>query len=186
MKTFIEYLLEAKRVFRVDQGGIRPGKKARRYDFDPQNNSGVAGSIPGDNTTRMRGLFAAKKDEMIPYVGGRDVPFAWVQPVRGNRKGRIRGTVYYPASSEEEIKKRRPSVTSYSTEKQGFKQISTGEYFRPGQRVPRPTSTETIQNPLEYMRKHVNVKFVPNLGRIVSTLSKNSKSGKYSLTVNAL
>lgn len=183
MKSFKTYLTETRRVFRVDQRRLKPGKKARRYDFDPENNSGPAGTVDGDNITRTRGLFAARKDEMVPYVGGRDVPFAWVQPSGGKNR---RGTVYYSQDSKEIIQSRRPVVTGYSTEHQGFKKISTGEYFRPGQRVPRPTSQETIHNPIEYMQKHVNVKFVPNLGKVASTLHKNSKSGKYSLTINRL
>ena len=187
MKSFKEYLLEAKRVFRVDQRRIKPGKKARRYDFDDLGNSAPAGSLPAEEVTRQRGLFAATKDEMVPYVGGRDVSFAWVQPLRQNNKGGVRrGTVYYSDANRERVQSSRPVVTGYSTKKQGFKKISTGEYFRAGQRVPRPVSREEIQDPIAYMQKYVNVKFVPNLGKVAATLHKNSKSGKYSLTINSV
>ena len=172
----------------MDQQRLKPGKKARRYDFDEVNNSAPAGSLPSDNLTQRRGLFAARKDEMVPYIGGRDVPFAWVQPIRGkNTKGSRRGTVYYSTDSRETIENRRPVITQYSKEKQGFREISTGEFFRSGRRIPRPVSTTKVENPIEYMQRYVNVKFVPNLGKVATTLNTNAnKSGKYSLTINAI
>jgi hypothetical protein len=187
MKSFQEYLLEVKRVFRADPRQIRPGKKARRYDFDPFGNSAPAGSLPSEEMTRQRGLFAAPKDEMVPYLAGRDISFAYVQPTRTkNKRGFQRGTVYYSDANREKVQSRRPVVTGYSTKKQGFKKIGSGEYFRPGQRVPRPTSREEIQDPIAYMQKYVNVKFVPDLGKVATTLHRNSKSGKYSLTINSV
>ena len=161
MKTFSEFLIERNRFFRLDTGKISDYSKV--YNIDSKGNSGTFGSMgPGQNT--ITGLFADQQHLVAPYAAGRSTPFIMVDPIDKKKLGN-RGTVYFNESDRETIKAQRPILSQFS-KKQGFEQIESGEWIRKGLKTPEAIKKTTITDPLEFISRHHDVVFVPDLNQV--------------------
>ncbi len=161
MKTFRQYLNEAGRLFRFDDKSVAP--KAQTYAFSPENlGSGnvqnTAGWTPPESWTREKGLFAGKYHDVLPYAVPRST--RWIKT--GKRTKDTKPTIHFSEEDREAIEAHRPTISKYNI-RQGFKQTQPGEFFAPGEVAPSLISQETIENPLEHIKKHYNIKFVDDL-----------------------
>lgn len=163
MKSFKQYLSEARRgrLFRFDDTRLKP--KAQTYAFSPDksgsgNIENQAGWIPPESWTRETGLFAGQYHHVLSYAVPRST--RWI--VTGKRTKDTKPTIHFAEEDRDDIKAHRPTISQYNV-RQGFKQTQSGEFFAPGEVAPSPISQETIENPLEHIKKHYNVKFVDDL-----------------------
>ena len=161
MKTFSEFLIERNRFFRLDTEKI--SDTAKVYNIDSAGNSGTLGSMgPGHDT--ITGLFADQQHLVAPYAAGRNTPFIMVDPIDKKKFGN-RGTVYFNESDRETIKAQRPMLSQFS-KKQGFEQIKSGEWIKQGIKPPEAIKQTTITDPLEFISRHHDVVFVPDIDKV--------------------
>lgn len=161
MKTFSEFLIERDRFFRLDTEEISDDAKV--YNIDSEGNSGTLGSMGSDHNT-ITGLFADQQHLVAPYAAGRNTPFIMVDPIDKKKLGN-RGTVYFNESDRETIKKQRPILSQFS-KKQGFEQIESGEWIKQGVKTPKAIKQTTITDPLEFISRHHDVVFVPDIDKV--------------------
>ena len=161
MKTFSEFLIERNRFFRLDTEKISDNAKV--YSIDSAGNSGTLGSMGSGHDT-ITGLFADQQHLVAPYAAGRNTPFIMVDPIDKKKLGN-RGTVYFNESDRETIKAQRPILSQFS-KKQGFEQIESGEWIRKGLKTPETIKKTTITDPLEFISRHHDVVFVPDINQV--------------------
>lgn len=160
MKSFKQYITEAGKLYRFDDKQIIPS--AQDYATSPEGTE--SGRVtpywqPPSNWKRSKGLFAGKYHDVLPYA----VPRATRWIITGKRTKDTKPTIYFSESDREAIMSHKPTVSQYNV-RQGFKKSQDGiEYFVQGDKAPSPISQKTIENPLEHIQKHYNVKFVPDL-----------------------
>jgi hypothetical protein len=164
MKSFRQYLLEAGKLFRFDAEPIIP--KAHNYVFSPDNTgSGNAemnrnsGWNPPSDWQERTGMFAGQYHHVLPYAVPRET--RWI--VTGKRGKNEKPTIHFDEGDKERIESNRPTLSQYRR-KDGFIKTAGGEFFAQGENAPKPISQRVIENPLDHIRQHYNIKFVKNLG----------------------
>jgi len=143
-------------VYRIDQNPISDfSSDLKTYYRSPDWSSSGSFSnqenIPKDWLKEV-GLFGGKLKNIIPYATPRNV--RWIVT-----KDLSRPTVIFAEKDKQAITSYRPYLSKFS--QSSFTQQSNGEFFShdPKQAMKQ----EMIRNPLRFMQKWYNVKFVPNL-----------------------
>lgn len=159
MLSFKHYLNESGKLYRIDDQPIIP--KAHTYAFSPDNEG--SGNIekwnPPSDWQKRTGLFSGQYHQVLAYAVPRQT--RWL--VTGKRTKTEKPTIHFSESDREAIEKHRPQISQYNI-RQGFTRLPTGfEYFAQGDTAPNPISRKIIENPLEHIQKHYNVKFVKDL-----------------------
>ena len=164
MISFKQYISEAGKLYRFDDEKLIP--KAQEYVFSPDgtgsgNVENNAGWVPPEDWERKKGLFAGQYHHVLSYAVPRST--RWL--VTGKRTKEEKPTIHFSEDDREAINAHRPTISQYNV-RQGFKRSqSGGEYFAQADTAPSPISQKTIENPLEHIKQHFNVKFVPDLDR---------------------
>jgi hypothetical protein len=163
MKSFRQYISEAGKLYRFDDKMIKP--KAQTYAFSPDgtgsgNVENNAGWVPPEDWERKKGLFAGQYHHVLSYAVPRST--RWL--VTGKRTKEEKPTIHLSEDDREAINAHRPTISQYNV-RQGFKksQANGGEYFAQADTAPSPISQKTIEDPLEHIKQHFNVNFVPDL-----------------------
>lgn len=166
MKSFKQYIFESGRLFRLDNKLLIP--KTHTYAFSPDKTT--SGNVEGWNQIpptweRKTGLFAGHYHHVITYAVPRDT--RWI--VTGKRTKDEKPTVHFDLFDKQDIESHRPVLSQYNV-RQGFERTAGGEFFAQGEKAPRPISQRVIDNPLEHIGKHYNIKFIPDLDDFKSRL----------------
>jgi hypothetical protein len=161
MKSFKTFLNEGGRLYRVDDRLLIP--KAQTYAFSPDNTG--SGNVefnrgwkPPSSWERKTGLFTGHYHHVLTYAVPRET--RWI--VTGKKTKNENPTVHFDIEDKEAIESHRPTLSQYNV-RQGFVPTAGGEFFAQGEKAPTPISQTTIDNPLEHIGKHFNVKFVKDL-----------------------
>jgi hypothetical protein len=168
MKSFKQFIIESGRLFRFDDKPIIP--KAQTYAVSPDNTG--SGNVefnrgwePPANWERKTGLYAGQYHHVLTYAVPRET--RWI--VTGKKTKDKNPTVYFDTNSRKAIEAHRPTISQYNV-RQGFKRTAGGEFFAQGEKAPAPISQTVIDNPLEHIKKHFDVKFIPDLQDFKSKL----------------
>lgn len=168
MKSFKQFIIESGRLFRFDDKLLIP--KAQTYAVSPDNTE--SGNVefnrewePPANWERKTGLYAGQYHHVLTYAVPRET--RWI--VTGKKTKDKNPTIYFHTDDRESIEAHRPTISQYNV-RQGFKRTAGGEFFAQGEKAPPPISQTVIDNPLEHIKKHFDVKFVPNLKDLKSRL----------------
>jgi len=172
MMRFKTYLFEGRRLFRFDD--LKDGKqiipKPQKYAFDSDGSG--SGNIdkydPPKDATIKTGLFADEYHRVLPYATPRSTRFI----VTGQRTKKSKPTIHFDKKDKDKIMSHVTSLSQYG-EQQGFKKTKTDEFFREGDKTPRPMSQKIIKNPLEHISKHYEIKFVDDLDDHKAKLDAN-------------
>lgn len=180
MKSFKEHLQESGRIVRFDSMDRQPSTAEYAFSPDKQSSGRVTPewNIPSD-WSKERGIFAGTIRHASPYSVPRSV--RWI--TRGERRGKVKPTIYFDRADRKNIKSHVSRMTTYN-KRQGFESTAGEEVFHKGIEPPRPVSTQEIRNPLKFLKKNYKVKFVPNLNwtkqKFVSGDIKHSSEGSFS------
>jgi hypothetical protein len=165
MKSFKQYLSEAGKLYRFDDKILKP--KAQTYAFSRDDTGSVnvennVGWVPPEDWEIKKGLFAGQYHHVLSYAVPRST--RWI--VTGKRTKNEKPTIHFTEDDREAINAHRPTISQYNV-RQGFKRSNpnVGEYFAQTDNAPSPISQKTIEDPIEHIKKHFNVIFVPDLDR---------------------
>lgn len=161
MKSFKQHIQESGRLFRFDDKPVIP--KAQRYVFAPDNTG--SGNVennrgwePPSDWQKKTGLFAGQYHHVLTYAVPRET--RWI--VTGKKGKNENPTVHFDVNDREDILSHRPVLSQYNT-RQGFERTAGGEFFAQGETAPKPISQRVIEDPLNHIKQHFNVKFVRDL-----------------------
>ena len=145
-------------VHRIDDSHIADfNKKLGTYHSSPDGSSsgqfGPGEKIP-EGWKSKTGLFAGEAAHVAPYAAPRGTSFATHAGENGEKP-----TLVFGEQDKEKIQSHKPTLTSFSAD--GFQRTAGGEHFSP--QPGKPVSQTKINNPIEHMSQHYNVKFVPDL-----------------------
>jgi len=175
MKSFKQYLNEARRMFRFDDlpADSKPFvPKSKRYGFVRQGDNIGSGSVEGwgdypkgPDYHEKTGVFAADYSSALPYALPRDT--RWI--MHGNRTKTEKPTLILHSGDLPKIKKHTTVKTEYRKRPQGFAPTSldnaSGEHFSEREISPTPISQTKHSNVLDMISKHYNVRFVDDLSK---------------------
>jgi len=145
-------------VHRIDDSHIADfNKKLGTYHSSPDGSSsgqfGPGEKIP-EGWKSKTGLFAGEAAHVAPYAAPRGTSFVTHAGENGEKP-----TLVFGEQDKEKIQSHKPTLTSFSAD--GFQRTAGGEHFSP--QPGKPVSQTKINNPIEHMSQHYNVKFVPDL-----------------------
>lgn len=169
MKSFIQYILESKKLFRFDDLSGIPQVSKFAFSPDKHESGNAEHWNPPKNWKIKTGLFAGDMKNVILYSVPRET--RWIQTKE--KKGKKSLTIYFDKSDRKKIEDHISTLSKYD-EKQGFEKTveGSGEYFITTKKAPQPLEQEKIENPLRHIAKYYNIIFVDDIKKYIKDLKR--------------
>ena len=162
----IQAVLNEREVYRVDD---KPNVqfKPKEYWHNKDWTDSGAGKTGPSGTKNTKAIFALpRKKDAAFYTAPRDIPRASIRKPDGSQH------ILFQQSDRERVAGNRPTLSTFSR-KPFRKAGQSGELIT--RKTVKPTSRETIKDPIGFMKKHGRVAFVKDLGKTVSDLRGRGK-----------